>query len=559
MDSIYPGVDSECFQGDISRLDEIGKKIVRMCEVDASPLIELIKLKDEGDSILVTLTAYTEALTATDAENASYLKALALTEDAAVRYNSAEDAFIRAVSRRSAEFSHAELSRYSYYLERIKTEGEHLMTKEEEALAAELAKSGENAWERLMASVTSTALEDGKTLTELRALSTSPDRKIREDAYRKEIKLLETHKTAIAAALNGVKGSVITLERRRGWADPIDRSLFSSAISHKTLDALLSAMADSLPLFHKYFRIKAKLLGLAKLDFFDLAAPVGRNSRKYSFEEAEDIVIKAYSAFSPEMGRFAKHAFDNNWLDAAPRRGKSGGAFDIFFPERKESRIFLNFDSSYDSVATIAHEMGHAYHDSAVKDLPPSLSAYPVTLAETASIFGEMLVSDYILAGAGRDEALPVVEAFVQNASQVIVDILSRYLFERSVFERRKDGDISADELSILMLDAQEKTYGDAIGEKHKYMWAVKSHYYSASFSYYNYPYAFGELFALSLYSRKDEKGFPELYRKILESTGEMDAAAVARIAGCDIEDKAFWKRGIDYIGKYIEELETWL
>ena len=221
--------------------------------------------------------------------------------------------------------------------------------------------------------------------------------------------------------------------------------------------------------------------------------------------------------------------------------------------------IFLNFDSSYDSVATIAHEMGHAYHDSVIKELPVSLSSYPMTLAETASIFGEMLVSDYILFSTDRDEALTIIEAFVQNAAQVIVDILSRYIFEKSVFERRRDGEITADELSEMMLSAQSEAYGDAIGEKHKYMWAVKSHYYSADFSYYNYPYAFGELFALSLYSQKDKKDFSSLYRKVLENTGRMDAAACASIAGCNIEDKEFWKAGLDYIGRYIEELEKWL
>ena len=182
-----------------------------------------------------------------------------------------------------------------------------------------------------------------------------------------------------------------------------------------------------------------------------------------------------------------------------------------------------------------------------------------MTLAETASIFGEMLVSDYILSSADRDEALTIIEAFVQNAAQVIVDILSRYIFEKSVFERRRDGEITADELSEMMLSAQSEAYGDAIGEKHKYMWAVKSHYYSADFSYYNYPYAFGELFALSLFSRKDKDPlFLEKYDSLLLRSGMDDVKSVAGMAGFDIEDKSFWLSGLAVIEKYIKELESW-
>ena len=559
MSDIYPSPDSERFHDDIRRVREIGDEIIEHCSDPHFPLLSLIKLKDEGDALIVTLTAYTEALLETDSENKAYLKALNESEEISVFYDKADDAFIRGVSARKDEFSSPELSEYRYYLDRIAVEGSHLMSEAEEALASELARTGENAWQRLMSAVTSTAADGDKTLIELRALASDPDRTIRKDSYERELQLLDTHKTAVAAALNGVKGSVLTLERRRGWADPLDRSLFSSAISRKTLDALLGAMRESLPLFHHYFHIKARLMDLDKMDFYDLFAPVGKSSRKYSFQEAKEIVISAYKAFSTEMGAFAEMAFRHNWLDAAPHKGKAGGAFDIFFPARKQSRIFFNFDSSYDSVATIAHEMGHAYHDSVIKELPVSLSSYPMTLAETASIFGEMLVSDYILSSADRDEALTIIEAFVQNAAQVIVDILSRYIFEKSVFERRRDGEITADELSEMMLSAQSEAYGDAIGEKHKYMWAVKSHYYSADFSYYNYPYAFGELFALSLYSQKDKKDFPSLYRKVLENTGRMDAAACASIAGCNIEDKEFWKAGLDYIGRYIEELEKWL
>ena len=559
MESIYPSVDSPGYARDLERICTISSELGRMAGDEAVPLKALIDLHDEGEALLVTVTAYAEALLSVSASDPGYLRAVSRAEEAAVAFAAASDAYTRAVAARNDEYALPELRMYRKVLEDISVEAGHLMSPAEESLASELSRSGSSAWERLMASVTSAAEAEGRTLTELRLDASDPDRRVREQSFRAEQRLLKEHGNAIAAALNGVKGTVLTLERRRGWNDPLDRSLFESAIDSQMLAGLLDAIRDSLPSFREYFRTKASLLGLEQLDFFDLFAPVGKRTRAYSFEEAEDIVLSSFSAFSPEMGAFAAHAFDSGWIDAEPRKGKAGGAYDIFFPKTGESRIFCNFDGSYDSVATIAHEMGHAYHDSIVRDLPPSLSTYPMTLAETASIFSEMLVFDSVLASSSDEEALPVIESFVQSAAQTIVDIYSRYLFEKEVFRRRRDGEIAPDELCAIMLSAQDEAYGDGIREKHGYMWAVKSHYYSASFSYYNYPYAFGQLFALALYSKRMEPGFPDLYRKVLRNTGMMDAASCAAIAGCSIRDREFWESGLSVVLSYAERLKSWL
>ena len=559
LSAIYPSPESKEFSSDIDHLAEIGSRLISLSSSGGASLRELIDLKDRGDSILINLSAYTEALLSTASDDPVYMKAASMSEDAAVRYQKAEDAFLRAVPSLLPEAEEDEgLASYRYYIGRLGVECSHLMSPEEEALAAELSRSGSTAWEHLMAGVTSSASDGERTLTELRAAASSPERSIRKDAYEREIALLETHSTALAAALCGVKGTVITLDRRRGWSDPLERSLFASAIGKETLESLISAIEESLPSFRSYFRTKARLLGLDALDFFDLLAPVGDGGNGYSYADAVDIVVSSYSSFSPEMGSFARHAVESGWIDAEPRKGKSGGAYDTFFPESGESRVFCNFDGSYDSVSTRAHELGHAYHDSVIKDLPPSLSTYPMTLAETASTFSEMLVFDSVLSSSSGGAALSAVESFVQSAAQVIVDIYSRFLFERAVFERRKSGDISADELSSMMLDAQEKAYGDALGVKHRYMWAVKSHYYSADFSYYNYPYAFGELFALALFSRRGEKGFDGVYRSVLRNTGMMDAASCAALAGADINAPSFWNDGISVILSYAERLASW-
>lgn len=553
---IYPDLDK--FHDDIKKVRKLSLLIEKSCR-SALPLKSLIDLNDQAESLIVNITAYAEALLSTDSTNPLFLKIMSEAEAASVRYEKAEDLFTRTIAARKSEFSLPELRDYQLYLSEILTQSEHLMSPAEEALASELSRSGSSAWERLMGSITATAEEGGKTLTQLRLMASDADRSVRAKAYKSELALLKEHSVALASCLNGVKGTVLTLEKRRGWKSPLSRSLFSSRIDEEILDSLLAAMEESLTGFQEYFRTKAKLLGVKKLEWYDLFAPVGKAGRTYSYDEAKGIVISSYSAFSSEMGIFARKAFDSNWLDAAPAKGKTGGAYDIFFPEAKESRVFLNFDGSYDSVSTIAHELGHAYHDSVVKDLPQSLSAYPMTLAETASIFGEMLVFDHVRENADKDEALLVTEAFVQSASQVIVDIYSRFLFERETFEKRKKGELTPEKLSSIMLSAQKKAYGEALGSRHPYMWAVKSHYYSADFSFYNYPYAFGELFALSLYSRKDEAGFAETYRDVLLHTGREDAASCALRAGSDIRKPEFWKDGLDLILSYSERLRSWL
>ncbi len=558
LSEIYPSPESGEFKADLKKVYELRDEIMENLE-DFS-IKKLIDLLNDAASLCSNLSAYSSALLSTDTSNSTYLKAVGETEDAEIAYEEAYQAFIRSASKRSDEFSSEDLEDYKLFLSEIITLSTHQMSDAEERLASQFLKVSASSWERLQEAITSSASDDGKTLIELRALASNPDREVRKDAYLREKAILKEHETALAYSLNGVKGTTLLLEERRGWRMPLDRSLFLSRISDKALSALISAIEEKIPMFRRYLNVKASLLGLDKLSWYDVIAPVGRNGRMYSFSEAKDIIISSYSAFSPEMGAFVEGAFDNNWIDAEPRKGKVGGAYDTSFKKAGVSRVLLNYDYTYEGVSTLAHELGHAYHDSVVMDLPMLLSDYPMTLAETASIFGETIVFTEVLKTLSRDERLPVIEQFVSSANQTCLDILSRFYFESSVFERRRDGELSAADFSALMLSAQERTYGDAVRDKHEYMWAVKSHYYSESFSFYNYPYAFGQLFALALFARKDSvKDFPSEYRALLRRTGIDDAKTVASLAGCDIEDRSFWLSGLTVIEDYVKELETWL
>ncbi|HEX2698405.1 MAG TPA: M3 family metallopeptidase, partial [Anaerolineales bacterium] len=297
-----------------------------------------------------------------------------------------------------------------------------------------------------------------------------------------------------------------------------------------------------------------------KLAWWDVFAPLGKTDKTYSFDDARDFILDNFGNFSPDLSRFARRAFDSNWIDAEQRDGKRGGAFCMGVSGVKESRVLCNFDGSFDQVSTIAHELGHAFHNdcaySAEKTELQQLT--PMTLAETASTMCETIVTQAVLANTkDPQEELAVLEAQIQNAAQIVVDIYSRYLFEKEVFERREQAELSADDFCEIMERAQKETYGDGLDERYlqKFMWTWKPHYYSSGLSFYNFPYAFGLLFATGLYAIYKQRGvaFVEDYKKLLASTGEETAAKLAKRFGIDITKRKFWEDSLAIIGKRID------
>ena len=438
----------------------------------------------------------------------------------------------------------------------------------EEALAVDLGRSGGDAWSRLQESISSTASavwneETGerKTVIELRALAYDGSRDIRKRAYEKELEIWKQYEIPLAFSINGVKGSTITLNRRRNYTDVMENSILQSRITRKTLDSLISVMEESLPVFQEYLKLKAKALGIEKAAFYDIFAPIDSSAHIWTFAEAKQFIIERFSSFHPGMGEFAQKAFAESWVDAKPRDGKVGGAYCIGFPLRGESRVLCNFDGSLSAVSTVAHELGHAYHGYILRNEPALLSEYPMTLAETASIFAETIVFNGALEHADEAEKPVVLETFLQESTQVIVDILSRFYFERELFSRRESGDLLPDELSEMMLDAQKKTYGDGLdhNQLHPYMWAVKGHYYRTELSYYNFPYAFGQLFGLGLYALYEKRGdgFRETYDAILYRTSRNSAVDVTKFAGFDIEAPDFWRQGIQVISRFVDQFRN--
>ncbi|MCC6628454.1 MAG: M3 family oligoendopeptidase [Chloroflexi bacterium] len=441
----------------------------------------------------------------------------------------------------------------------------HQMGSAEEDLAAALDPSSGGAWEKLHNDVTA-GLQVALTvhgeaqrlpMSKVRALAFDADPAVRRAAYAAEIAAWESVETPLAAALNGIKGQVAVLNGRRGWADSIASSLRQNGIDAPTLAAMHQAVVEVLPAFRRYLRAKARLLGHLQLPWSDLFAPVGEAPRRWSFAEARDYIVAEFDAYGPRLGGLARRAFDERWIDAEPRVGKIGGAYCMSL-RRDESRIMANYDGAFDGVTTLAHELGHAYHNLCLAERTYLQRVTPMTLAETASIFCELLIEAAALARSQGAERLGALDTSLQGACQVVVDIHSRFLFEQHVFARRQERELSPAELSAAMLDAQAATYGDGLDQaaRHPYMWAVKGHYYSTGVSYYNYPYTFGQLFGMGLFARHqvDANGTAAMFDDLLSSTGLADAVTLSARFGIDLHQPDFWRSSLDVLRGRIDE-----
>ncbi|GCE10428.1 M3 family oligoendopeptidase [Tengunoibacter tsumagoiensis] len=448
---------------------------------------------------------------------------------------------------------------HAYSLRKTKEQSSHLMSPVEEDLAAELNVSAGSAWSKLHTNLTSQLLVTLSVQNEMRSLPMSairnfasdPDREIRKLAYDAELEGWRQIALPLAAAYNSIKGEVNTISQRRKWASPLEASLFANSIDQGILNAMLNAARAAFPDFRRYLRAKAHTLQLPQLAWYDLFAPLGTQQRAWSFEEAETFIITQFSTYSSRLADFAQRAFREQWIDAEPRPGKRDGAYCTSL-RGEESRIFANFKSTFGEVSTLAHELGHGYHNLNLASRTSLQRSLPKTLAETASIFCETIIQQAALRNASREEQITILEASLQGSCQVVVDICSRFLFEQRSFERRQRRELSIEELNTLMLEAQSETYGDGLDQSylHPYMWAVKGHYYSTGLSFYNYPYMFGLLFGLGLYARyqQDPEYFKQSYDDLLSSTGLADAATLAARFEIDLYSEAFWTASLDII-----------
>lgn len=530
-----------------------------------------IKALNETMAPYRTLSAYIYSFVTTDSRNTLAQARQSELQRQGVRLAQLRTRFTAWIGSMDVEalIARSQVARdHAFTLREAKSIAQRLMSPQEEALAAELNVSGGAAWAKLHSTLTSQITApvevEGETrevaMSVLRTLAFNHDRETRRRAYVAELAAWERNATPLAAALNSIKGQVNTLTRRRGWESALDAALFDARIDRATLDAMLTAARESFPDWRRYLRAKAHALGLERLAWYDLFAPVGGSGRPWTFVEGEEFVARHFGAYSQPLRDYATRAFEQRWIDAEPRPGKEDGAFCMPL-WKDESRVLANFKPSFDGVSTIAHELGHGYHNMLLSSATMLQRETPMTLAETASIFCETIIQHAALADAQPEEQIELLEASLQGQCQVVVDITSRFIFEQNVFERRRERELSIEELSALMLQAQRDTYGDGLDDAalHPYMWAVKSHYYSPSRSYYNFPYMFGLLFGVGLYARYQQDGdsFRARYDDLLASTGQGDAATLAARFGIDTRSPDFWRASLDVLRADIARFEA--
>ncbi|WP_066502258.1 M3 family oligoendopeptidase [Abyssisolibacter fermentans] len=581
LNELYSSFECDEFKNDLAKCNDIIDTMIKWSNENlqniqnpAKTIKDYMNLDMEFSTIFERLFNFANLTTSVDAKNQTalnYCDKLDIMLTKLTKPNVLFEKYLGNVKNLDEIIASDDLLKeHSFYLKELANKSKYLLSEEEEIAISKMKTTGSTSWSKLQDILTSNLLVDIELdgeqkhlpLPVIRNLAYDKDPIIRQKAYSAELKAYKKIDESSAACLNGIKGEVLTLSEMRGYESPLAQTLFNSRMDKETLDAMLSAMKEKLPVFHKYLKAKGEILGHKNgLPFYDIFAPIGDVDIKYTYEEARKYIVDNFKTFSDKLANFADNAFEKNWIDAEPREGKRGGAFCAGLHSIGESRILANFNNTYNNMTTLAHELGHGYHGSCLKNESILNSDYPMPIAETASIFCETIVGKAALKSATDEEAFCILEQSVSSATQVIVDIYSRYLFESKVFEVRKDHALSVEEFNEIMLNAQKEAYGDGLDHSvlHPYMWVCKPHYYYADANFYNFPYAFGDLFAKGLYAEYVKKGdsFIDEYDKLLAATGKNDIPTITSMVNIDIRSKEFWKSSLDVIeediNKFIE------
>ena len=570
LDPLYKGFDDPAFEADMTvlkeRLDAMDALMAQLPSMDALEGLRAgITTQEEVSHLLGKLVNFAmlrQSANSKDAEAGSNLgRVLAQYSRTAAPIAAFQDWAAKLPDLMDLVMADEKLRHYEFMFRNMQNNVRYLLPGQGEEIMARMQLTGSSAWSDLQGYLTSTVpvSYNGETtnLSTIRNLAHDADPAVRKAAYQAELLCYDRIKDAVAFALNSIKLETINDCQLRGYASPLERVLKQSYMKRETLDAMFSAIDEYLPKFWQYLKVKAKVLGHeGGLPWYDLFAPMGASSTKFTTESARDFLVELFRGFNPEEADMIAEAFDNAWIDFYPRDGKSGGAFCAGIESLGESRILTNFCGTFSDVVTLAHELGHAYHNLCIRNHQPLNRDYSMPVAETASTFNECVVmAAAIEKAADKAEKLALIENQLQDATQIICDIYSRYRFESQVFESREAQFMDADALSSMMLQAQKDCYGDGLDHNtlHPYMWVNKSHYYGPSF--YNFPYAFGGLFARGLYAQYEAEGvsFVPKYKKLLYTTTVATAEDTAKVANIDLTDKTFWRNALQTIADQID------
>ena len=564
LEDLYPSFESQEFKQDVEAYKALKGKFESLTLEDSiEGITQVVKLLEESTVLTGRLYNYIHLTLATDTTHETATQVEVQLAGVSADLQATYAKFSKFLGTIQTDITTDPfLAEYRYYFEEAKKDATHLLSDELEEVLAKMSISGGKAWSQLFDFMWSSAQGEYKgevvTLSEIRGKAYDSDAEVRKSAYEAELKMYDAIKEPIAFSLNHIKKEVLTTSQLRGFESPLAHTLEASRMSRETLDALLEAIREYLPNFRKYLRHKAALLGHENgLPFYDLFAPVGNSSRTFTVEESKDYLIENFKTFSADLAEMTEEFFDKHYIDFYPRKGKVGGAFCANLPMIKQSRVLTNFTGSLSDVVTLAHELGHAYHGLHIENHRPLNQDYSMPVAETASTFNENIIMNTAIKEASDEEKIALIESQLQDTTQIIVDIYSRYLFESAVFENREQSFMFSKDLEEMMLSAQKEAYGDGLDQDylHPYMWACKPHYYSTGLSFYNFPYAFGGLFSKGLYAiyQEQPEGFVEKYQELLRATTVSSVEDTAKVLGVDVSTPEFWKKALAEVAESIE------
>lgn len=571
LNNIYEGFDTKEFKDDLSNLEkeikEIGEffnlNLINRNDEEFILILEKIILKYESIiSVYDRLSNFVFLNFACNSSNKEAINNDAILKEINVKIVLISSNIDKLISKRDNLINILDKSKilkeYEFYIKNSIDQNKYLLKDEIEETMASLHNCGAISFSSLQETMVSkynvkinlNGEEKEIPLTECRGLMDNPCGETRKKALQSEKELYKYMKEPIAYALNNIKKSVIYDCKKRGYKSPLERSLKNNRISQETLNALLTAIEENLDFFRDFLKLKGRMLGNKedKVYFSDLFCATRVSNKFIDFDYAKKFLIDNFNNFSSDFGSFTERAFNEQWIDSEIYSGKVGGAFCSTIRGIKESRILLNFTNSYDSIFTLAHELGHAYHGEIIKDERILNTHYPMTIAETASIFSETLICDEAFKYVDEDEKALMLEYELNSACQTIVDIYSRFLFESEVFKRCENEFLVPEDLNLIMRNAQIKAYGDAMYDDYfEEAWIYKSHYYDLHNNFYNFPYAFGQLFSLGLYDMylKDKEGFHSKYHLILKNSGKKTIEELCKMCSIDITKKEFFENSI--------------
>lgn len=579
LDTIYPGgIHSPAFQAKLASLKQQIKDFQQVINhysisedsPDYQQLADLTKQAQAIESGLGTVNVFVTALISADYTNPEYRPYDAQIQQLMVAYQAPLDSFSRQLATLSDKsfqdlIQKPAFAEIAFHLTTLRERDQHLLAPANEHLLNQLRLDGLKGWSNhydIIASTLSLPFTDEKgqktTISAGQALNFLdgyPDAQARSNLMDQYETMWAEAEPLTADTLNHLAGARLTEQAAHGYAQILDEPLSLNHMSKETLDAMWQVVDQNKAMFKPYFARKAKLLGLSGIGWQDQVAPLNQlgdyQPVQQDYDTVAAFIIQNFAKFSPKMAAFAQQAFEKQWLEVEDRPGKQPGGWMESVPDIKESRIFLTFTGSVNDAATIAHELGHAFHSDVLKDLPLWRDDYAMNIAETASTFAELLIADANVAAANTDaEKVVLLDAKMTNPIAMFLNIRARFLFEQAFYQERQAGYVPAQRLNELMEAAQEEAFAGILTKQHPHFWSAKLHFYIDDIPFYNFPYTFGYLFSLGIYAwAKKQPNFEEAYISLLRDTANMSTEALAqKHLGVDLTQPDFWQAGADLV-----------